>query len=87
MTALKNIQQKNFVELIITTSRPKNEINKIKILLNKYKIEYREIITGLKHARRILVNDFARTNPYPSSISINIERNSEELSGIFENLK
>lgn len=87
LTALKNIQQKNFVELIITTSRPKNEINKIKILLNKYKIEYREIITGLKHARRILVNDFARTNPYPSSISINIERNSEELSGIFENLK
>jgi hypothetical protein len=87
LIALKKIQQKNFVELIITTSRPKNELNKIKFLLDRYEIKYREIITGLKHARRILVNDFARTNPYPSSISINIERNSEELSGIFENLK
>ena len=52
-----------------------------------YKIIYKGVITDLKHSRRILINDFALTNPYPSSIAINTERNSEELSGIFENLR
>ena len=86
LIALKKLQENNFVELIITTSRPLNEKKKITSLLKKYKISYKEIITDLKHSRRILVNDFARTNPYPSSIAVNIERNSEELSGILENL-
>ncbi len=87
LTALKKLQENNFIELIITTSRPINEKKKIASLLKKYNISYSTIITDLKHSRRILVNDFARTNPYPSSISVNIERNSEELSGILENLK
>jgi len=87
LLALKKLQLGNDVELIITTSRPKNEIHKIKKLLDKYKIIYKDIIVDLKHTRRILINDFALTNPYPSSIAINTERNSEELSGIFENLR
>ena len=87
LLAMKKLQSINDVELIITTSRPKNELNKIKIILSKYKIKYKKIITDLKHARRVLINDFAKTNPYPSSISINTERNSEELSIILENLK
>lgn len=84
---LKNLQSVNDVELIITTSRPDDELHKIKKVLNKFKIKYTKIITGLNHSRRILVNDFANTNPYPSSVAINTERNSEELSGIFSNLK
>ena len=87
LLALKKLQLINDIELIITTSRPKKEIFKIKKLLAKYKIVYKDIIVDLKHTRRILVNDFSITNPYPSSIAINTERNSEELSGIFENLK
>ena len=84
---LKNLQNVNNVELIITTSRPDEELNKVKKVLNKFKIKYSKIITGLNHSRRILVNDFANTNPYPSSIAINTERNSEELASIFSNLK
>ena len=87
LLALKKLQLLNDVELIITTSRPETEINKIKKVLKKFSIKYKKIITDLKHTRRILVNDFALTNPYPSSIAINTERNSEELSGIFENQK
>lgn len=87
LTSLKNLQLTNDIELIITTSRPKNEIKKIINILNKYKIKFQKIITGLKHSKRILVNDFATTNPFPSSVAINTERNSEELSGILDNLK
>lgn len=87
LVALKELQKTNDVELIITTSRPKDEAQKIKKVLHKYKIKVKKIVTGLKHSRRIIVNDFANTNPYPSSVSINTERNSEELSGIFSNLK
>ena len=87
LMSLKNLELTNDLELIITTSRPKSEINKIKNILKKYNINYKSIITDLKHSKRILVNDFAVTNPYPSSVSINTERNSEELSGILDNLK
>ena len=41
---------------------------------------------NLPHGRRILVNDFSNTNPYPSALAINIERNSQELSNIFSNI-
>lgn len=87
LISLKNLQLTNDIELIITTSRPKNEIKKIINILNKYKIKFQKIITDLKHSKRILVNDFASTNPFPSSVAINTERNSEELSGILDNLK
>ena len=38
------------------------------------------------HSKRILVNDFAVTNPYPSSISVNIPRNDVGLSLILESI-
>ena len=44
--------------------------------LSEYNIKYKTIISGCNHAQRILVNDFAPTNPYPSCKAISIPRNS-----------
>ena len=38
------------------------------------------------HAKRILINDFASSNPYPSSIAVNIPRNNIELSLILNSI-
>ena len=62
-------------QIIITTSRPKKYEYMIQNILNKFGIFPYAIITGLNHAPRILINDFAPTNPYPSAIAINIHRN------------
>lgn len=67
--------------LIITTSRPKTEEGYIRELLTGNGLSKFEIVCGLPHSRRLLINDFSNTNPYPSAIAINIERN-----GLLKNL-
>lgn len=84
--SLKEIQNKGFVELIITTSRPFSEKKNIKIILKNYNIKYKYILTDLLHSRRVLVNDFSNTNPFPSALAINLERDSKELASIFKSI-
>lgn len=84
--SLKNLSKNNNICLIITTSRPHSELSYVKKLLKENNIKYRNIIMNLPHGRRILVNDFSNTNPYPSAIAINIERDSLELGNIFNNI-
>ena len=72
--------------MIITTSRPGNQKKYIKNLLKKFNIKAKYILTDLLHAKRALINDFSETNPFPSSIAINLERDSKKLSSILINL-
>ena len=83
---MNSLSKNNNIYLIITTSRPYSELFYVKKILNKNNIKYNNIIMNLPHGRRILVNDFSNTNPYPSALAINIERNSQELSNIFSNI-
>lgn len=67
------------VKIIITTSRPKEFYDlTINELTNK-NIPFDEVIMGLPHTQRILINDFANSNPYPSCLAINISRNTDNL--------
>ena len=69
-----------YSKLIITTSRPESEKENISNFLRKNDIKCHQIVTDLPHASRILINDFSKTNPFPSATSINIKRNSTNLS-------
>ena len=40
---------------------------------------YDHIVFGMFHAQRVLVNDYARTNPFPSACAINVKRDGDEL--------
>tara|TARA_R110002167_G_scaffold271943_1_gene478450 strand:- start:6790 stop:7842 length:1053 start_codon:yes stop_codon:yes gene_type:complete len=62
-------------QIIFTTARPKDHIDEFKELLLENKIKYKQIITDCNHSQRVIVNDFAPTNPYPSCNSISIPRN------------
>ena len=42
-------------------------------------IAYDELVMGLPHSQRILINDFAKSNPYPSAAAINMPRNKNDL--------
>ena len=70
--------------VIITTSRPKEEENNIKTFLEQNNINCHQIITNLPHSARILINDFSKTNPFPTANSINIPRNAKNLSDYFQ---
>ena len=76
---LNNIYSTKKVKIIITTSR-KSSFKEITIQqLKKYNIPYDDIIFDLFHCKRYLINDFSNTNKYPTSVSINLKRNDNNL--------
>lgn len=76
---LLELQEKG-AQFVFTTSRE----NEFKSLTRKmlYDLGFKsfDLITGLQNARRILINDYNETNPFPRAESINIRRNSDNLS-------
>ena len=86
LNTISNILLTGFAELIITTSRPNEQKKNIESILRKFGIKPKYILTGLLHSKRALINDFSETNPFPSSIAINLERDSNKLSSILINL-
>lgn len=67
------------VKIVLTTSRPKYMKEKTILELKEKNILYDELIMGLPHCKRIIINDFADSNRYPSCEAINIPRNSDNL--------
>jgi hypothetical protein len=72
--------QERGCQIIFTTSRPQKFQTTTRSLLDKLGFSLCQLIMGLHHSRRILVNDFAPTNPYPSAVAINLPRNSDTLA-------
>ena len=65
--------------IIITTSRPESYKAETIQQLDALGIPYDRIMFDLMHCQRVLVNDFALTNTFPSAIAINLPRNSGML--------
>lgn len=76
---LNSLHQQGKVKIVLTTSRPKNMRDITVSELKKKKILYDELIMGLPHCKRVIINDFAKSNPYPSCEAINLPRNSDNL--------
>lgn len=72
---LLDLQQEG-AQIVITTSRPEEYKTDLVNTLNSAGIFPYAVLTGLNHASRVIINDFAPTNPYPSSIAISIPRNT-----------
>ena len=76
---LKELVSSGRVEIILTTSRPEEYRDITKKQLFELGLEYKELIMGLQHSKRIIINDFSNTNPYKSCEAINIPRDSDNL--------
>lgn len=66
-------------QIVFVTARPTKFRKVTRKMLDELGFSECELLMGLHHAKRILINDFAASNPYPTAVSINIERNSETL--------
>jgi len=66
-------------QFIFTTARPKHLLEKTDELLHKLGFKNYTLLVGLLNSKRILINDFNKSNPYPRAEAINIQRNSNEL--------
>lgn len=66
-------------QIILLTSRRKSFKNVTIKQLKKLGIRYHQLVMGVYHSQRVLINDFSNSNPYPSALAINIPRDSNEL--------
>jgi hypothetical protein len=62
-------------QIVFTTCRSDGDLVEFKKLLNDNGIIAHAFVTKCNHASRVIINDFAPTNPYPSCKAINIPRN------------
>lgn len=76
---INKLVDSGFVTVIITTSRPEKARTQTTKELNSKGIKYHSLVMGLPHCQRILINDFAPSNPFPSSKSVNLHRNDDNL--------
>ncbi|CAH0541789.1 hypothetical protein [Vibrio marisflavi] len=81
---IAELQKDNGLFLVLTSSRPESEIEYTIQELAKFGVRVDRCLFGLPHTRRYLINDYSATNPYPSAIAINLERDSETLSHLFD---
>ena len=63
-------------EIIFITSRTEEYLHEFKSYMNVIGVQYKTIISGCNHNKRILINDHSPTNPYPSCDAISVPRNS-----------
>ena len=84
LSKIASLQRDGYLYLVLTSSRPKSEQDYTISELNKHGVRTDRCLFGLPHTRRYLINDYSPTNPYPSAVSINIERDSDILDSMFD---
>ena len=72
------------VNIVLTTSRKDKFKEATEEQLKREGVSYHQIIYNLYHGKRIVINDYAASNPYKSCDAINIKRNSNDLKEILE---
>jgi hypothetical protein len=84
--AINRLYDSGKVQIIITTSRKEEARGVTERQLKKEGVRYHQILFGLNHGKRIVINDYARSNPFKSCDSINIARNSNDLGDMLQGL-
>lgn len=71
---------KNGSQVIFTTARSFRFQKQTREMLDSLGFQDCQLLMNLHHSQRILINDYAPSNPYPSAVAINIPRNSDTLA-------
>ncbi len=66
-------------KIVFCTARHEKYRGTTTSMLNELGFEGCDLIMDVHHTKRVLINDFSSTNPYPSAIAINLNRDSDNL--------
>lgn len=84
VAAINALYNSGKVQIILTTSRTEEYRAATERQLDRIELRHHQILFGLLHGRRVVVNDYAATNPYKSCEAINLKRNSGDLREMLE---
>ncbi len=73
LSRLRELVEKG-AQIIVTTSRPVEYEKQIREMFEQSRIPIHTVVCGLNHSPRMLINDFAPTNPYPSALAVSLPR-------------
>ena len=73
-------EQARGCKLVFATARPRRFESVTRRLLDSQGFKDYELIMAVNHSRRVLINDFANSVPYPSAEAINLHRDTDRLS-------
>jgi len=76
---LNKLHNTGRIQIILTTARKKEYEIITKEQLKKCGLKYDDILFGIFHSKRIIINDYSDTNPYPSCEAINVIRDSIDI--------
>jgi hypothetical protein len=76
---LKKSHKGGRTQIILTTTRPETFRELTEKQLNEAGIPYDKLVLGLWHGQRVVINDYAKTNPFPSAVAVNLKRNADDL--------
>jgi hypothetical protein len=86
VSAINRVHATGRVRVVITTSRSEAYREATLEQLARIGLRYDDILFAIPHARRVLINDFSKSNRYPTAISLNVPRNSDDLDGMLRGL-
>ena len=80
---IAELHEQGKTKIVLTTSRPEKFRQLTIMELQTKGVPFDELVMGLPHCQRVIINDFARSNHYPSCKAINIPRNTDDLKEYF----
>jgi len=75
-------EQSRNCKFVFSTARPKKFESRTKEMLDSLGFINYTLIMEINHCRRVLINDYGPTNPYPSAVAINLPRDSDTLRDV-----
>jgi hypothetical protein len=69
-------------KIVFTTSRPERFRDLTRKMLDGFGFINTELLMNMHHSKRVLINDYANSNPYPSAVAINLKRDDDNLKDL-----
>ncbi len=81
IAALRALQAEG-AQFVFVTARPERMRAVVEAALREQGLTWHALVMGCHHAQRVIVNDYAPSNPYPASLALNLERNGANLGDL-----
>jgi len=72
-------EQARGCQIVFCTARSSKIEAETRTMLNKLGFTNYILLMNMNHAKRILINDYAPSNPYPTALAVNLRRNQDNL--------
>jgi hypothetical protein len=78
-------EQARGCKLVFCTARPRRFEQRTRLMLDSFGFKDYDLVMAVNHSRRVLINDFATSVPFPSAEAVNLPRNSNTLKQYIKN--